>query len=156
MLKTPLNVPQQLAQFQSHGTLVQDEAAALSILERVSYYRLSGYALEFRTSAHPDHYAPGTTIEQIYDRYRFDEDLRHILRKYVEIAEIFYRTQIANIISLRKCSQPPHDQHYDAANYYRKEHFQDLMVQLRKQLHYYRDSLFIQHHIGKYHGRMPL
>lgn len=49
MLKTPLNVPQQLAQFQSHGILVQDEAAALSILERVSYYRLSGYALEFRT-----------------------------------------------------------------------------------------------------------
>ncbi len=37
MLKTPLNVPQQLAQFQSHGILVQDEAAALSILERVSY-----------------------------------------------------------------------------------------------------------------------
>lgn len=156
MLKTPLNVPQQLAQFQSHGILVQDEAAALSILERVSYYRLSGYALEFRTSAHSDHYAPGTTIEQIYDRYRFDEDLRHILRKYVEIAEIFYRTQIANTISLRKCSQPPHDQHYDAANYYRKEHFQDLMVQLRKQLHYYKDSLFIQHHMGKYHGRMPL
>ena len=91
MLKTPLNVPQQLSQFQSHGVLVQDEAAALSILERVSYYRLSGYALEFRTSAHSDRYTPGgTTIEQIYDRYRFDEDLRHILRKYLEIAEIFY------------------------------------------------------------------
>jgi abortive infection bacteriophage resistance protein len=156
MLKTPLNVPQQLSQFQSHGVLVQDEAAALSILERVSYYRLSGYALEFRTSAHSDRYTPGTTIEQIYDRYRFDEDLRHILRKYLEIAEIFYRTQIANIISLRKCSQPPHEQHYDSANYYRKEYFQDLMVQLRKQLHYYKDSLFIQHHMGKYHGRMPL
>ena len=152
MLKTPLNVPQQLAQFQSHGILVQDEAAALSILERVSYYRLSGYALEFRTSAHSDCYTSGTTIEQVYDRYRFDEGLRHILRKYLEMAEIFYRTQIANAISLRKCSQPPHDQHYDATNYYRKEHFQDLMVQLRKQLHYYKDSLFIQHHMGKYHA----
>ena len=63
MLKTPLNVPQQLAQFQSHGILVQDEAAALSILERVSYYRLSGYALEFRTSTHSDRYTPGTTSQ---------------------------------------------------------------------------------------------
>lgn len=52
MLKTPLNVPQQLSQFQSHGVLVQDEAAALSILERVSYYRLSGYALAFPRSPH--------------------------------------------------------------------------------------------------------
>ena len=90
MLKTPLDIPQQLAQFQRHGILVEDKAVALSILERVSYYRLSGYALEFRTSAHSSHYIPETTIEQIYDRYRFDEDLRHILRKYLEIAEIFY------------------------------------------------------------------
>lgn len=156
MLKTPLDIPQQLAQFQRHGILVEDKAVALSILERVSYYRLSGYALEFRTSAHSSHYIPETTIEQIYDRYRFDEDLRHILRKYLEIAEIFYRTQIANTIALRKCSQPPHEQHYDVANYYRKNHFSDLMVQLRQQLHYYKDSLFIQHHMDKYHGRMPL
>lgn len=156
MLKTPLDVPQQLNRLQSHGVLVRDKAAALSVLERVSYYRLSGYALEFRTDAHSDCYLPGTTIEQIYDRYRFDEDLRHILRKYLEIAEIFYRTQIANIISLRKCSEPPHEQHYDVANYYRKEYFQELMIQLRKQLHYYKDSLFIQHHMDKYHGRMPL
>ena len=64
MLKTPLNVPQQLSQFQSHGVLVQDEAAALSILERVAYCRLSGYALEFSTSAHSDRYTPGTTISR--------------------------------------------------------------------------------------------
>ena len=79
MLKTPLDIPQQLAQFQRHGILVEDKAVALSILERVSYYRLSGYALEFRTSAHSSHYIPETTIEQIYDRYRFDEDLRHVI-----------------------------------------------------------------------------
>lgn len=37
MLKTPLDVPQQLNRLQSHGVLVRDKAAALSVLERVSY-----------------------------------------------------------------------------------------------------------------------
>ena len=49
MLKTPLDVPQQLNRLQSHGVLVRDKAAALSVLERVSYYRLSGYTLELWT-----------------------------------------------------------------------------------------------------------
>ncbi len=156
MLKTPFDIQQQIAQFQKHGVLMQDERAATSALNRVSYYRLSGYALEFRMSPHADQYVPGTKFEDIYARYQFDEELRHILRRYLEMAEVFYRTQIANVFSMLKCSQPPHEQHYDTANYYKKEYFNGLMEQVAKETRYFKDSLFIQHHMSKYKGHMPL
>lgn len=37
----------------------------------------------------------GTTFETVYHLYKVDEILRDTFRRYIEKAEVYYRTQIA-------------------------------------------------------------
>ena len=61
----------------------------------------------------------------IYERYHFDFQLRQIIRKYIEIIEVYFKTQIANIFSLRICKTEPFDEHCNFSNYYRKQDFEN-------------------------------
>ncbi|MCR4866079.1 MAG: Abi family protein, partial [Lachnospiraceae bacterium] len=112
-LKQPLTYDEQLAKLIEHGLnfSCENKMYYKEILERVNYYRFTGYALQFRVGENDSDFAPGTTFEQIYDIYLFDEELRNLLWKYVEVAEVYYRSQIAYNYSLAKCIDPPHDQH---------------------------------------------
>ena len=96
------------------------------------------------------------TFEQIYDIYRFDNDARQMIRKYIEVAEVYFRTQIAYNFALAKCQKAPHDQHYDPTNYFNKKGFNEVINSFQKEKNYYKDSLIVKHHVQKYSSRMPL
>lgn len=157
MLKQPLSFDEQIERFSAHNIAVSNNASTRNILQRISYYLLTGYALSFRKSPSDSDCLDGTSFEKIYELYCFDEKLRSIIRDYVEIAEVYYKTQIAHWFSLAKCSNPPHDQHYCRDNYYRKESFDDIISCFeRERDNYYKDSLIVKHHRAKYNGKMPL
>ena len=78
------------------------------------------------------------------------------MRRYIEIAEVFYRAQISYGFCMAKCVDSPHDQHYDEKNYYKKEEFKEIIVHLEKDKGYYKDSLIVKHHRDKYDDKMPL
>lgn len=88
--------------------------------------------------------------------YEFDAELRHLLRKYLEIIETYYKTQISNAFSLEKCVEPPYDQHYNENNYYDKNGFRHIISNFNKERGYYADSLIVKHHEEHYDGKMPL
>ena len=119
-LKCPLTYEEQIEKLQAHGMFIADKESAKDILRKVSYYRLTGYALEYRSNPSKSEYIHPVSVEQVYRIYQFDVNLRDILRKYIEIAEIYYRTQIAYGFSMQKCLVPPYDQHYDINNFYHK------------------------------------
>lgn len=112
-LKKPLLFTDQLKKLKAHGVVISDEAEAVRILETVNYYRLTGYALQFRKNPRYSTYVEGTTFESIYHLYLVDERLRDLFRMYIEKAEVYYRTQIAYGFASAKCTQPPFDQHYE-------------------------------------------
>lgn len=155
-LKCPLTYDEQVDKLQAHGILILNRESAKAILSKVSYYRLTGFALEYRTDPRKSDYIQSVSIEQIYRIYKFDVDLRDILRKYIEIAEVYYRTQISYGFSMVKCLQPPHEQHYDANNFYHKSAYLSVMDSLKKETGYNHDSLIVRHHQRKYGGKMPL
>lgn len=155
-LKKPLTFEQQLAKLISHGLLVDDENAALAALKSINYYRFTGYALQFRRHPDASAYLPGTTFATVYHLYLVDEMLRDILRRFIEKAEVYYRTQIAYGFANAKCVAPPHDQHYDETNFYNKKGYREVMVTFSREANYYRDSLIVKHHRLNYSGRMPL
>lgn len=66
--------------------LAAERAQLISTLERVSYYRLSGYWHPFRQA--DDTFAPGTTLEQVWRRYTFDRQLRLLVMDAVERVEV--------------------------------------------------------------------
>lgn len=155
-LKTPLTLEKQIEKLEKHGMLIQSKERAMLFLQKVNYYRFTGYVLENRKEDNNSDYLSGITFEQVQKRYEFDVEMRHILRKAVECAEVYYRTLIAYNFSMRKCLAPPHDQHYDRNNYYFKDKFDKLIEQIKKEENYYHDSLVINHHKKKYDNKMPL
>ena len=47
-LKKPLSIEGQIKKLKEHGMNILNEEDAVLFLERVSYYRFSGYLLQFR------------------------------------------------------------------------------------------------------------
>ncbi len=98
----------------------------------------------------------GPCLSQIYSIYAFDEELRSLLRRYIEITETFYKNLIGTEFALLKCKNPPHDQHYNEANYYDKKGIRSILDRFEKERRYYRESDIVKHHKAKYANKMPL
>lgn len=155
-LKKPLNLYEQINRLKNQGIIIADEEKAISILEKINYYRFTGYALQFRIDPQKSIYEDGTTFESVQNLCRVDEHLRDLFRMYIEKAEIYYRTQIAYRFSISKCLEPPHDQHYNKNNFYNKEGYEQVIESFKREKNYYKDSLIVKHHKNKYSSKMPL
>ena len=138
-LKKPLTFDEQLDKLAAHGMIITDREKAKDILKRVNYYRFTGYALQFRQDPSGSDYIVGTTFETVYHLYKVDEILRDIFRRYIENAEVYYRTQIAYGFSIAKCTETPYDQHYDENNFYNKKGYREVMENFSREKNYNTD-----------------
>lgn len=155
-LKEPLSFEKQIEKLKSHGMVMEDEARVKEILAEINYYRFTGYTLQYRNNPDESDYIEGLPFEKVYRIYQFDESLRDIFRKYIEVTEVYYRTQISYGFSMVKCVTPPYDQHYDENNFYNKTGYKEVMESFKKEKNYYKDSLIVKHHKAKYESKMPL
>ena len=141
-LKPPLSYEDQVSRLIEHHMQVSSKKDAAAFLSKVNYYRLTGYALQFRDETGQD-YFEGTSFETIRNIYRFDTELRGILRDALDEAEGAFRTHIANGFSMIKCSKSPYDGHYDPENFYRKELYRSVMESLKREEERREDSLVV-------------
>ena len=138
-LKKPLTFDEQLDKLAAHGMIITDREKAKVILKRVNYYRFTGYALQFRQDPSGSDYIVGTTFETVYHLYKVDEILRDTFRRYIEKAEVYYRTQIAYGFSIAKCTETPYDQHYDENNFYNKKGYREVIENFSREKNYNTD-----------------
>lgn len=119
--KSWLSIDDQIALLKSRGVVVIDTAHAKSYLQKISYYRLSGYAYPFRkrggsvcsfNPAKPvpdrkeqkphtyvdDGFQSGVKFSLVIDLYVFDKRLRQLASDALERIEIALRTQIAHTL----------------------------------------------------------
>ena len=69
------------------GLIISDKEYARKILLKIGYFPLiNGYKEVFKESNN-DQFQRGTTFEDIYELYSFDNDLRNIFLKYILVAE---------------------------------------------------------------------
>ena len=156
-LKIPLTLDEQVQRLIAHKMDVADIEKAKRILSEVNYYRFTGYALQFRDKNNPDDYIPGTMFTDVVRLHQFDNTLRQILKPYIDVVELYARSQIAYGFSLVKCQDAPHDQHYEPANFYNKDSHDEIITSsLSREKENNKDSLFVIHHTEKYDGKMPL
>jgi abortive infection bacteriophage resistance protein len=99
--KPYLPIPGQLALIKSRGMLISDDALAQSFLNRIGYYRLSGYWYPYRESAGTganlvvgDKFRPGAKFSEVVELYVFDKRLRLLMMDVIERIEIALRVQI--------------------------------------------------------------
>lgn len=155
-LKQPLTFDAQIMRLKDHNMVIDDEQFTLNVLPKINYYRFTGYLLQDRKKPDDSDLKNNVTFTKIYNIYKFDEELRYILRKFIERTEIFLRTQIAYSFAIIKCCKPPFDQHYDDNNYYDKNSFNEVKNSFKIQKKHYVDSLVIKHHDKNYSSKMPL
>lgn len=112
------SVANQLAKLQARGMDIGDAARATGCLERIGYYRLSGYWYDFRVRSEPfcpldpetgckpkkvkierpvlDDFKPGTRFHDAVDLYVFDKKLRLLALDALERIEIALRVDISH------------------------------------------------------------
>jgi len=104
MAKIPYNKPalrysDQLDLVKRRGLSVRNELAFLKILEKKSYYRLSGYWYPLLSDKSNHVFKPGATFETAYDIYLFDRKLRQLVVNELEKIEIALRAKMIYIFS---------------------------------------------------------
>jgi abortive infection bacteriophage resistance protein len=115
------NFDEQLDLLISRGLMVTDRTKALKYLQRIGYYRLSGYWFPFRERSWPlilldqhghkpakkqrretrialDVFQPGATFENAINLYIFDKKLRLLVMDALERIEIALRVDISHTL----------------------------------------------------------
>ena len=121
-LKRPRSIQDQKMKLAAHGIEFEgySDRDVEQILLRTNYYRLTGYALQFRVDPSHGTCAEKTQFRDIVTIYHFDSELRNFILRYTEPVEIKLRTVISYEYSMAHCTKYPHDQHLLETNYYRQ------------------------------------
>ncbi len=79
--------------------LEASKADLVTRLKATNYFRLTTYLYPFRRSD-SDQFEAGTTLEKVWQRYRFDQRLRTLVLDAIEGIEVYVRTQLAYYFAL--------------------------------------------------------
>ncbi len=152
-LKSPLSFEDQADLVISRG-LVADRDELIARLRAVNYYRLSAYWYTFRIAGDPDdRLQPGTALDTVWRRYRFDRQLRLLVMDAIERVEIAIRTRIVN----------QHVMQYGPFAYLDRaslpgisvEKHRRLLEKVRTEAEYSHEE-FVRHYLGKYTKEIDL
>lgn len=107
-IKPHLSFENQAERLIQRGLIVGDKQRLIQILKQVSYYRLSAYWYPFREKdehgVKRDNLYAGTTLERVWDHYRFDRRLRVLFVDAIERIEIALRTQLVYLYTEKHSS----------------------------------------------------
>lgn len=141
-----------------HNLKINDEKLAKTILQKVNYYRLSGYGIGLKKANNKEYYKDFMSIEYLFNLYCFDSQFKNNLMRTIEQIEIEFRTQIAYYLSLK----------YGADALMNKNNFIDkttkeglsiysiIINNLNKEIKRQKNKPFVKHHIKKYNGNFPI
>ncbi|WP_310551253.1 Abi family protein [Paenibacillus glufosinatiresistens] len=147
-VKPPATFKEQLQILRTRGIVISNDQLALQMLEKINYYRLTAYALEFKKD---DHYIEGTTFSRICSLYEFDRQLRYLLMGLIEQVEIAFRTHISYSISHTYGSLG----HLEACHF-KDEFFHSKFLEKLDKEYRRSNEIFIKHHLCKYNGVIPV
>lgn len=152
-LKKHLSIDGQIAKLKSRGLIIENEEYAKEVLNRISYYRLTGYLHDFRKPGE-DAYIDGITFKTIVSIYEFDTRFTRLLMFALEDIEETFKTRFAYALS----SEFPNDpQIYTKKKIYRNEkELKKSRGMINKAKKNNQGLPFIKHHIDHYDGKLPI
>jgi abortive infection bacteriophage resistance protein len=152
--KPPLSVEDQLGRLISRGLAISDRAAATHYLHHIGYYRLSGYTRPFLkdpTGLGTPTFKPGSTFEDVLDRYIFDRKLRLLVMDAIERIEVSIRSAFSNAIATRHGSHWYLDKKIFDASLSHISYIDEIKHQIgHDNQNKDRRDIYIQHYYDKY------
>ncbi|WP_374247767.1 Abi family protein [Thermomonas sp.] len=166
----------QLTGLKARGLHVDDDAAALSYLARIGYYRLSGYWYPLRvidkaaseSAGRPvrlDEFIAGSRFEDVVKLYVFDKKLRLLALDALERIEMAVRVDVAHLLGRQDpCAHENPDCLHGNFSKRLIRNGKDAGKTLHRAwlekhqqlLHRARREPFVQHHQEAYDGRLPI
>ena len=143
-----IGIDEQIRLLQSRGLIINDIDNAREILKRTSYYRLSGYSLSMRNN---DVFDTGTTIDKVYEVYRFDDAFRKLILSYTAPVEVSFRSYISY----------EHSRLYgplgymDACNFNESRYHESFLERLEEDIAR-SDDVFVDHYKNDRGGVFPI
>jgi len=162
----------QLALLKARGLAVDNEPAALNYLERVGYYRLSGYWYSFRKLEltqdeegklryiRHDDFIAGSHFQDAVHLYVFDKKLRLLALDALERIELAIRVDIAHLLGELDihAHQEPSLFHGNFTRSKRngdQSQYQDWLDKYHGLVKRARRVPFVEHYLNKY-GKLPI
>lgn len=98
--KPPKTYSEQLQLLKDRGLKVKSDSKALYLLERLSYFRLSGYWYPLLKGNKEFHlFKENSEFETAFKLYRFDRDFRLLVLRDIEKIEVAIRAKMVYILS---------------------------------------------------------
>lgn len=141
------------------GMHVPDKSYAALQLERINYYRLSGYWYPFRERDNSgnrlDSYVPGTNFEDVLRLYDFDTRLRIATFAALSDIELWLRANLG--YSLGQISAFAHleTSSLELSTPHAPERYSNWLRKYERELSRSKED-FVQHHQRKYGGKLPV
>lgn len=152
-LKSAISIDDQIKRLVSRNLIIEDPIYAKATLEKINYYRFTGYLLPFKNPRST--YKIGTRFEEIVALYEFDSRLRSHLLRLCEHIEVHTRAHLSHFLAMKHPSDPAcyrTDTHFNFSSPAAFTKFVDNWDQ-----HLSRSSEpFIKHHRVQYGGRFPI
>lgn len=161
-----LSLEEQVQKLKSRNLEVGDLAQAIHSLNRVGYYRLTGYLHPFRQKTVEtkddgttqvillSSYEPGTTLDQVMALIDYDRRLRLLMLDAVERIEISVRMRIG--YTLGKKSPFAHLDSSTFEDNFVRRYKHGAWVAKAQESHQRSHELFVQHFDDAYEGQLPI
>ncbi|WP_434590782.1 Abi family protein [Brevibacterium sp. 1718] len=139
------------------GMDVGDRDTALTTMQRVNYYRLSGYWYPFRKKSHrgrDDEFSPGTHLDDVVALYEFDARLRMATFSALTPIELAIRALLGH--ELGRVDPCAHlDSSLLGATARIRGDYRQWLDKYERELNLSRED-FVAHHEEKYGGVLPV
>ncbi len=146
--KKPMTFEEQLNNLAKQGLIINNDATVLERLQSKNYYRLNEYALIYKK----DHqYLPGTTFEDIYNLYLFDQNLRRLLLACLEDVELSLRTRLAYVVA-HQCGSFGYT---DVGNFNNEKFHAEMMTHINREIRAGKEP-FVKHYKNMYEDSLPI
>ena len=149
MLKPLKAIEEQITLLEERGIIIDDHDKLKYILINNNYYRLMGYAFQFKTDE--NNYKKGIKFSTILNIYNFDKSLRQLIFPLLEIIEISFRTKIAYFM----CHKYGSEFYLEESIFRNNLWYSNFISAVDRCIKQSESELFIKHHLRKYEGRFP-
>lgn len=147
-IKKPTTFKEQVQILRSRGLIIDDEQAAVNMLQNINYYRLSAYLLSYKDKNGCYHKA---SIDDVYSLYTFDKRLRNLILPMLEDIEIAFRTHIAYQIAHNYGPLG----YEDSQNFKNADYHKEMLNVLEDEIQRSKE-VFVGHHKRYYDGNLPV
>jgi len=149
---------EQIELLKSRGLVFSDEPCnseefAIECLTHCNYYRLSLYRYPLCVEANHEHFIDGTKFSDLWDIYRFDMELRHLIDEICELIEVSVKSAWAYVLSQKYDPFACYDPKLHSNRGYLT--FDKLLEKIDDEIRKAKKENFIKHFKNKYDRERP-